>query len=410
MSRTSVVRFNWTDDDGSGTTGTPIDDGELQNILDAVDGAISQVTQAKTASYTALPTDDWIRFTTAGVTLNLPSAITESGKLYVVSNEASSGVVTIDPSGAQTIDGSTTIAINPGEFLIIKSDGANWKVITSKLNGNVCEGRLTLTTAVPVTTSDVTAATTVYFTPYVGNRITLYDGSRWQTVTFSEKSIAVPASTNQMYDVWGVLQSGELTLAVDAWTNDTTRATNLTRQDGVLVKTGATTRRYLGSFRTTGVSGQTEDSATKRYLWNMYNRVARPLRRIESTGSWAYNVASWRQANNSTSNQVDVVVGVADALLELNVHGFCNQTAGAWVGQAIGEDTTGTYLADQNGGISFISGYALIWGVLRKYPAVGRHYYAWIEMGGASGISTFYGSSGGIAGDRLGGLNGSIYG
>jgi hypothetical protein len=274
----------------------------------------------------------------------------------------------------------------------------------------VCEGRLTLTTAVPVTTSDVTAATTVYFTPYVGNRITLYDGSRWQTVTFSEKSIAVPASTNQMYDVWGVLQSGELTLAVDAWTNDTTRATNLTRQDGVLVKTGATTRRYLGSFRTTGVSGQTEDSATKRYLWNMYNRVARPLRRIESTGSWAYNVASWRQANNSTSNQVDVVVGVADALLELNVHGFCNQTAGAWVGQAIGEDTTGTYLADQNGGISFISGYALIWGVLRKYPAVGRHYYAWIEMGGASGISTFYGSSGGIAGDRLGGLNGSIYG
>ena len=37
--------------------------------------------------------------------------------------------------------------------------------------------RLTLTTATPVTTSDVTGATTLYLTPYSHNCIGLYDGT-----------------------------------------------------------------------------------------------------------------------------------------------------------------------------------------------------------------------------------------
>lgn len=53
----------------------------------------------------------------------------------------------------------------------------------------VVNGRLTLTSGTPVTTTDVTGAQTVYFTPYKGNRITLYDGTRAQPVTFSEQSI-----------------------------------------------------------------------------------------------------------------------------------------------------------------------------------------------------------------------------
>ena len=52
-------------------------------------------------------------------------------------------------------------------------------------------GRLTLTSGVPVTTSDVTNATTIYYTPYVSNVISLWNGNAWQTITFSEVSLLI---------------------------------------------------------------------------------------------------------------------------------------------------------------------------------------------------------------------------
>src|SRR5665213_2163919 len=42
-------------------------------------------------------------------------------------------------------------------------------------SNSICDGRLTLTSGVPVTTADVASATTVYFTPYKGNKIALFD-------------------------------------------------------------------------------------------------------------------------------------------------------------------------------------------------------------------------------------------
>ncbi len=144
----------------------------------------------------------------------------------------------------------------------------------------LCQGRLTLTSGTPVTTSDVTAAETVYFTPFRGNKIDLYDSTnaQWVRVPFSELSLDVPDAT-QMNDVFIYLSSGVLTLEAVAWTNDTTRATALTTQNGVLVKSGAVGRRYLGSFYgTTAGNGQTEDSIAKRYVWNYYNRVGRDMK------------------------------------------------------------------------------------------------------------------------------------
>lgn len=58
------------------------------------------------------------------------------------------------------------------------------------------QGRLTLTTAVPVTTADVTAALVVYFTPYKGDVIPTFDGTRWKLQTFTEKSIKTTDSAS----------------------------------------------------------------------------------------------------------------------------------------------------------------------------------------------------------------------
>lgn len=276
------------------------------------------------------------------------------------------------------------------------------------------DGRLTLTTAVPVTVSDVTAATTLYYTPYGGgNQIDLFDGSRWVSHAFAEISIAVPATTVTMYDVFAYSNAGVVTLELTAWTNDTTRATALTTQHGVLVKTGATTRRYLGSFRTTGVSGQTEDSLAKRYVWNYYHRVPRALRVLEGTDSWSYTLATYQQANNSAANQVDVVVGVAEVLLELTLLALSsNGNADVFRNVAIGQDgitpVSGQLISGRNNVLAANTRIASQ-ASLRLFPAVGRHYYTWLETSVATGTTTWSGD-GGDATVIQSGLHGSIEG
>jgi hypothetical protein len=153
--------------------------------------------------------------------------------------------------------------------------------------------RLTLSTNDPVPDADVTAATTVYLTPYKGNGISLYDGSsEWSVFTSAQVSIAVPATTDTMYDVFAYDVSGTLTLEAVAWTNDTTRATAIVKQDGVWVKSGTPARRLVGCFRTTGTSGQCESSLKTRFIANVDNLVPLNMFFASDTETVGYQYAS----------------------------------------------------------------------------------------------------------------------
>lgn len=160
-------------------------------------------------------------------------------------------------------------------------------------------GRLTLTSGTPVTTSDVTGATSIYYTPYVSNVISLWTGTRWQPIEFSEYTLALGTLTSgKPYDVFAYLSSGALACEVLAWTNDTTRATAITIQDGRYCKSGDKTRLYLGTFYTTATT-TTEDSAGKRYLWNAYNRAPKACLSAEGA-SHTNGSAVARQWNNGS--------------------------------------------------------------------------------------------------------------
>lgn len=268
-------------------------------------------------------------------------------------------------------------------------------------SGDVCTGRLTLTSGTPITTSDVTAATDIYFTPYHGHQIALYDGSsNWELLTFSEISVSVPSTSATPFDIFVYNNSGTVTLATSDWTNDTTRAIALTTQDGVYVKSGTPTYRYLGTGRTTSVAGQTEDSLTKRFLWNHCNRVHRALEVQESTSSWSYGTNSWRAANNSTANRVEFVLGLAEGIVTLILHaGGRAGTSGEEFGVGIGQDSTSSYHTDTLG---LFGEYNVDWdkqanGTLHTVPSVGYHYYQWLEIA-PSGTATFYGNGIGISG------------
>ncbi len=278
-------------------------------------------------------------------------------------------------------------------------------------SASFCQGRLTLTTATPVTTSSVTGVSTVYFTPYNGNGISLYNGTKWQLISFSEASVGVPATTTTPFDVFGYNNSGTLTLETVNWTNDTTRATALTTQNGVYVKNGDATRRYLGTGRTTGVSGQTEDSVSKRFLWNSCNRMPRKLLAQSSTDSWTYNTATWRAANNSTTTgvtRVEYVIGQSTETMQFVVGvGSVNNTVGTVAHpMGIGINSTSSNSADlyaTNGTTVTTSGSNA------RYiysPSIGYSYAQWLEKGTASGVTTIYTA---LADKRQGGLLGEVW-
>lgn len=126
MSTNALTRVTLTDDDGSGNTGTVLNNALFDSVQAAVDAAIGQSVQTKSGNYTALVSDDVI-ICTAALTLGLFAASGNAGKALEVINTSTS-VVTIDPDGSETIGGSATYSLDGGRGVRIRCDGSNWQI------------------------------------------------------------------------------------------------------------------------------------------------------------------------------------------------------------------------------------------------------------------------------------------
>lgn len=283
---------------------------------------------------------------------------------------------------------------------------------------SVPAGRITLTSGTPVTAADVSGATTVYFTPYRGNKVPVYDGVTWsmrtigelsQTTSDTTKSPAAVAN-NSNYDLFVWDDSGTMRCTRGpAWSSDTSRGTGAGTTELSLfegryynannITNGPAAGRgtYVGTIRSDG-SAQINDTMAKRHVWNMYNRVARPMRVLESADSWNYSTAAWRQMNNSTANQLDFVRG----LDEDSVHAETNQevsssTATIRIARcAIGLDSVTAFATGCMPGRIPVSSDA-VRGATASYvglPGIGRHYLAALEQGAGSDTQTWSGDGG----------------
>jgi len=269
-------------------------------------------------------------------------------------------------------------------------------------NASICQGRLTLTSGLPVTTADVVNATTILFTPYKGNLISLYNG-KWFTYEFLETPISISGLVaNTMHDIFAYNNFGVMALELVAWnspatftvtsitnasprvvsTTDTTglalgdlatiygntdalnnatwrvgtvvvntsfqllnldgtnsaasgsvgtggnwnqkydltmtRATALAFQDGVYVKSGDPTRRYLGTILINDAGGSTNDSALYRFVWNYYNRITRSAN-LSYAGTHVYTTAVARVYNNDLTYILPFIIGVQEEDIEFNL-------------------------------------------------------------------------------------------
>ncbi|MDO8632354.1 MAG: hypothetical protein Q7R41_17870, partial [Phycisphaerales bacterium] len=212
-----------------GTAGVAISAGQVVYLSDG--------SNALTAGQWYLADADFPYASSGAITGIAPNAITSgvAGTVRLGGQATGLGAVTIGLTYFASNTAGALTATRPlnARAIGIADTTSSLILITAQptqalpIDTAIDQFRCSLTTAVPVTTADVTAAGTLYFVPYVGNRIALYDASGNATIyTSPEISIAVPAATSQLYDVFVYANaSGAPALELLAWTNDTTRAT-----------------------------------------------------------------------------------------------------------------------------------------------------------------------------------------
>lgn len=281
-------------------------------------------------------------------------------------------------------------------------------------------GRLTLTSATPVTTADVTAAGTVYYTHHTHDLVPLWDGVHWQNRSFAELSLTLDSDSGHTgyhqsgknFDVFLFDDNGTLRIGTAAaWSTDTTRASAyLSRQNGRWTNNTTLTLRYgngagdlvnkeagralfVGTIRTTA-NGQTEDSAAKRFVWNTYNRVQRFMRVTEATDTWSYN-GVLRQARVSSANQLDVVRGLDEDSVAARVAASWRcDTAGTSARIGLGVDSTtanaaGAFMTHMTTHVVNQTSWSMA--TWAGFPGIGRHILVWLESVSGPGTMTFDG-------------------
>lgn len=385
----------------------------------------------------------WIRQDASANVIITGLANGTTGFLKVITNISADKTITLaDQSSSSTaanrfaFTDRKKVVLYPGESisLIYDSTSSRWRPRQTPVQDKgipfMPGGRLTLESGVPVSSSDQTARTTVYYEAYLHNFVPVWNGYNFysvnaagvsQTLADNTKSPAA-AAVSSLYDMFIWDDDGTVRLSRGpAWSSATSRGTGagtteLERKNGVYVNKvaisngpGANKGTYVGTIATdgNGSNGQLNmmmlpsgaaGGANNRFdVWNMYNRVRFTFVNKDNTDSWTYSTDTWRAANNSNNNRVTVVAGLAETYI--TIRSLAYQTgAGTLVlnRSAIGVDSTSSPSAAQLIGANQISGGAL-YGIGCSFGAtvpLGQHYYQHLERASGASVSTWYGDNG----------------
>lgn len=232
------------------------------------------------------------------------------------------------------------------------------------------QGRLTLATATPVMTTTQSAKTTIFYTPYHGNMVPIYDGANMVPTVVAEISVAttdtaknpaaIGASKVNDWFIWNDAGTIRISHGPD-WTNDTTRSagTALVMVNGIQLNNASITNgpaasrgTYVGTTRSNGSSQLdfifgASNTAAFFGVWNTYNRVIAGSN-ISLTGdSHNYLSATIRQASANALWQATFVVGAVEDAATVNLVTQVNTAAAAgavgYAGASLNSTSTFTH-------------------------------------------------------------------
>ena len=218
------------------------------------------------------------------------------------------------------------------------------------------QGRLTPVSGTPVINADSSAATSVFYTPYVGNLCPIWNGSSFQPIAFTEQTLTLNSSftANNIYDVfmfnnvgvptvvigpsWSAGTSGSITAgscargtgtggtALAYVTGILTNAVQITGRNGATTYTiAANFATYLGSLYIDGTNGQVScllsyGQSRKWGIWNAYNRAPTFLKAGDGTATWAgAGAGTYRAADGNTANSLTIFSGLAEEIYQIKL-------------------------------------------------------------------------------------------
>lgn len=295
-------------------------------------------------------------------------------------------------------------------------------------------GRLTPTTGTPFITGDALDFTTIYYTPFGGSAVPIYDGSAWAMHSFSELSLALDSDSGHTgyhqsgknFDLFVINDGGTVRLGTGpAWTNDTTRADAVTRLNGLRVNNGTITIRFgsasgdtvsvaanratlVGTMRasangqcTCRRGGTTTNVGGKWFLINEHHLDHVQLAVIDTTDSWTYASSAFRQARATTGNQVEFLSPGRLARAKVVCVVDCASTANVG-GVGVGLDSTSVNSATLTHEVTAPASLSRIPAIAEYAGAVaeGYHTLVWLENRRV-GTVTFTGDLG-ISGHQSG--------
>lgn len=120
----TMFAYQWWAD----TTNNVLKQRNAANSAWTIKGSLDTgVALAKTTTYTAALSDRGKVINATGTwTLSLTAAATLTSDWFCALRNNGTGVITVDPNSSETIDGLTTIAVQPGETVWIVCDGSNF--------------------------------------------------------------------------------------------------------------------------------------------------------------------------------------------------------------------------------------------------------------------------------------------
>lgn len=415
----------------------------LLNSNQVIIGPLTNLASAATTQLGTVPSHN-VNIT--GTTDITSFGSTEANLDYPIYNLTFAGALTLTyDATALILPGAKDIDTAAGDTAVVSYIGAgHWKVLSytplasgpynsANLPPLMPGGRLTLTTNVPVLVSNVSGATTVFYTPYIHSYCPEYDGTSWsstacgqmsQTLADATKSPAAGA-VSKVYDMFMWDDAGTFrTTRGPAWTSGVTRGTGagttqLERVNGVLmnqfnITNGPKADRgiYVGTISTsaTGANGQLNmefllagaagGTNSRLDVWNMYNRVPMTAVSRDTTNTWNYTTATWRSADNSASNRINYVVGLDEDALQTSYSvEALNNTAAAYWRAGVAMDATNAIIDGSSPGALGNTNASAVGGTTiatftGDNGGIGIHFIQAIEYSTATGTTVWQGDNG----------------
>jgi hypothetical protein len=217
-------------------------------------------------------------------------------------------------------------------------------------------GRLTLTQGQPVMTADVTGAAHVYYAPYTGQQLPIYNSA---TGAFGLADMTAAGLTfdlvtttqvsGYVYDLFAEMDSSNHVSLCSgpAWSlSGVSRSAQISQIDGIWVNMSAINCNfnsggisgvhaclpsectYLGSAYMTA-NGQTQQQfgpvsgpgggAPCLCLYNAYNHIKVSSKSLDTNNPYTYNTSIWRYMDNSANNSVMVLDGLGQSQIAVQL-------------------------------------------------------------------------------------------